>query len=666
MEADASVTFLPVRQVFVEGDHEKFQAHHWMKDGYTGGIKEFTARYDLSDGTAVAAAGHALIDQNDLGAELSLHKDGLGFVELDFSEFRKYYDGTGGVYHRFITLSGSETDKELALDLGKLSVESALTLEGWPSLILRYEREYKDGAKSRLTWTPVTEGSTTRYIGPAWQDIDEIVDVFSLDAAHELAGFALTGQQRWEFVRAELFREERSLSTNSTASQKKIRRQDQAPESTLMTTTLGAERWFLNDTAFFSTAYHFAHLNNREFESLLEFNENGVLTAFSNAKVQINARADNAYDSHTWVGHLQLTPWKPLTIGTKLKSELIRKEGNSSYPADDGEASATGGTPDGIIDRIDVSLTDTKAVRWGEALSVQFTGLPRTALYTELELEQSRVLLREDRKSQDGPDTGDGTSANEVFNRETVTDVRRGVWTLGTQVAPWRVLHVTAHVRRRINHNDYDDQRESAPGSSTARSAFIDGQSVHTDEFMTRATLRPCRWFRSSLRYQFRDDDFATRAENEPLVKTGMTSHSYTYDVMLQPVRDLTATTSFSRQAATVKTPAAGPITATTPAFNADIDTWLLSTTYTPVSRVSWTGTLQYSRARNFNDFTASGLPLGSDYDQVDATTKIVWAVKEHLSLSAEYALYHYQANSNAEAGDYDAHVIWLETSLTF
>jgi hypothetical protein len=408
-------------------------------------------------------------------------------------------------------------------------------------------------------------------------------------------------------------------------------------------------------------------MNTREFESLFEFNAAGVSTVFTNPKEQVNARAANDYDAHTWVSTAMISPWSWLSLSTKLKSEVVKREGNSSYPTDAAEASGAGGTPDGVIDRDDVSLTNAKAVRWGEGLSLRFTGIPRTALYTELEFEQGRVLLREDRRSLDGPDTGSGVSAGEVFNRETVTDVRRGAWTLGGHAAPWPFLDVTTQVRRRVHTNDYDDQRETAnPLDSTARSAFIDGQSQHTNEVTTRATLHPCRWFRSSVRYQFRGDKYATHVEAQPMVKTGMRSHIYTVDAALQPLEALTTTASFSRQTAAVFTPARLASSANTPTFNADVNTWLLSADYAPLAPVTLTGTLQYSTAENFNDFSATGLPLGVDNDRLDVTTRLTWALDETTSVAADYGFYRFQANANAQAGDYDAHAISVELSKTF
>jgi hypothetical protein len=665
-DADVSVTILPMRQAMVDGDAAKFRAHHWMTDGWAGGLKDVTSHFTLPDGTVITADGHAILNENDFGAEFSVKKDTLGYLAFDYEEFRKYFGHAGGAYRRFQSLQYVDTDKDLALDIGNFGFQTGLTLEGWPELGFGYEREFKDGTKSRLTWTSVSELGESKKIGPSWQDIDEIVDVFEVNANHELAGFTLKGEQRWEFVRSENFRVEQQRTTNTSPQDGKIRTQDQAPEADVMTTTLEADRSFLNDKLHMTSGYHFAHINSREFETLIETNAAGIPMNFSNPEQKPNNRADNDYDSHTWVGSLLAGPWEGWSVGTKLKSEIIRREGYSTYNADTSPSSTTGSAPNGVLNRTEVSLNDSKAVRWGEAATLRFTGIPRTALYTELELEQSRVLMREDRTSIDGPDTGIGTSANEIFNRETVADVRRGTVTMGGRVAPVNALDLTAHVRRRISDNDYDDQREST-ASGTALSAFLDSQNVHTDEFATRATYRPCGWFRTSARYQFRDDDYYTRFEAQDTVEAELLSHIYTVDVTLQPHRTVATTASFSRQNLVTTTPARLSGTASNiPAFHADVNSLMLSADYQPVPRLTWTNSVLHSWADNFNDFAETGLPFGLTFDRTDFSTGVTLAVTDQTSVGATYALYTYTPDDNAEFGDYTAHVLWLEGTVKF
>jgi len=655
--SEVSITVTPGRYIHVDGDREKFRAHHWMDDKYDGGVKKFITNIETDNGTTIFMEGHAFVESNDYSTKLSIEKEDLGFLEFDFMEFRKYYDGTGGVYHLFSTYPSVELGKELELDIGHLAIEGGLTLESLPVLTLFYEREYKDGAKSRLTWSEIEEAIGTRNIVPVPQDIDEVVDTFAVGANHMVGGFEVSGEQRWEFVRSELFREELDISTTGGSGDDKIIRQDQDPQSTLMTSIFNIQRPWADGKAFTSLGYRFSHTDAQEMENLNTFDASGNPRQFSSHdKNYFNARADTELDTHTAVGHFSTTPWESVSFAAKLKAEHTSQEGFATYPFDGDDP------PNGTIDRTDTSDNDNRVMRYGESLSARFTGIPRTTLYAEGELEQSRSHMRENRTSVDGPDAGDDSSANEVFNRRTITDVRRGAATVGAHIAPWSFLNITTHVRHKKHNNDYDDQEETSPGGSTARSAFMDEQNVETNEVATRVTLRPHRRVRVAGRYQYQDQGFFTRVEDQSPVETDALSHIFTVDVTLQPFDDLLLTGSFSRQDIYAQTTNDLTDAVAQPTFNADVDTWLTTLGYTVTENVHVSGAFQYSTSDNFNDFSGStGLPLGADYERVDTTATLLWTINEDTSLELDYAFYHYASNPNVEVGDYDAHAVWLE-----
>ncbi len=656
---DVTITAEPLRYTAVDGDVEKYSAHHWKRDGYVGGIENFSLDEKLPDEISVFVEGHALIDENDMAGKIHVQKEKFGFVHFDYQEFRKYYDGTGGVYYPFSVLQHNETDKVLQLDIGHFSIEAGLTPEELPDISFLYEREYKDGAKSHLTWTAVREGAITRNIGPSWQDIDEIVDVFAIKASHDVKGVTLNGEQRWEFVRSELSREEKNLSTTATAADKKIRVQNQAPETNWVTTTLGAEKWFWNEKALASVGYRFAHLRNREVESIFEMNEQRVITNFANPKQVRDARADNDFDSHTWVVHSMMVPWTGFSVTTKLKAETLMRQGSSLYPQD-----TTLGTPDGIINNTEKSDNDNKVGRLGEGVSLRFTRIPRTAVYHDLEFEQTRNWLSEDRTSLTGQSA---PNANEIFSRETITYITRNIWTLGAHIAPFSWMDLTNQVRHRSNNNDYDDKRETDPGANTARSAFFDALNIRTNEFTSRVTFKPVKWLQPAFRYQFRLDDYLPRVENEPTVESSFLSNIYTFDVMFQPMQKLMSLISFSCQNANVDTPANdSPSAGNTPSFDANVQTWLMSLDYAFFEDLTFTSTLEYSWADNFNDFTRSGLPMGVENQRLGLTTGWRWLVRKNMTIEPRYEFYYYKANPSAEFGNYHAHVFSVEVSVTW
>ncbi|MBI4353502.1 MAG: hypothetical protein HY593_06240, partial [Candidatus Omnitrophica bacterium] len=153
-EKDFVVSLDPAaRYSFVKGDEEKFRVHHWAKENFVGGVQDFSLKKEnLAGDLSLFMEGHALVDENDLKGSLRLDRGELGFIRFDYEEFSRFYEGTGGVYRRFNALRVNELEEELELEIGRLAVEAVLTFENFPELGFLYERRFKDGAKSRLTW----------------------------------------------------------------------------------------------------------------------------------------------------------------------------------------------------------------------------------------------------------------------------------------------------------------------------------------------------------------------------------------------------------------------------------------------------------------------------------------------------------------------------------
>ncbi len=662
-EPRLSLTPEPFRYSYVTGDGEKVSAPHWMKDRYAGGIKDFSLDYnDDAQGIESAAEGHAIIDENDIDGVLTIKQQDKGFIKVDYSRFRKDYAGTGGVYHPFQNLKSINLERKLQLNIARFEVEAGLTLPEWPELTFVYEREEKDGAKSRLTWATVLEGGVSRKISPSWQEIDETVNVFEIKAHKEIEGFDLHGDQRWELVRADSTRYEQQFSDTTVLANNKIRRQDQEPSTDAMTTTVGMEKWFWKEKAFVSSGYRYGHLDSKEIENIYESDAAGVIKNFSNPEQVRNALGYSKYDAHTWVSSFMVNPWKWLNSIARLKAEVFREKGSSQYPKDSTPVSATvGSVPDGIINTIDDSGTSNKVVRVGEGVSLRYTGIPRTALYTDLELEQVQDLLTEDRFSRG---IQSAQNLGETWSRVTATASRRGVGKIGGRVSPWNFMDLTSEVGHRQNNVDYDDRREDE-GAGGARSSFVDWQNISTNEFSTRMTLRPVRWFQPSMRYQMRADRYISGFEGqETESQSNMLSNIYTFDATVLPVPDLLITGSFSKQDAWVTTIARYNVAAQTPTFNSGVYSWLLSAVYTINPRATLTNSVLYSRADNFNDFTAAGLPLGAEFYNINYTGGLELKPRPDLTIAPKYAFYQYTPNAKVESEGYTANVFWLDVTL--
>ena len=151
----------------------------------------------------VSFEGHAIPGDNDFGAGLKLTKgDNGGYVTMDYGNFRKWYDVYGGFYSNF---TGTSSIRRLAadpkMDMGHFFFEigsNSNILETAPGVSLSFERDTKEGIKSRLTWGTVTQ-TIQRKIAPSWEDVSETTDTIVLKGNTEVAGINLSGQQRAEF-----------------------------------------------------------------------------------------------------------------------------------------------------------------------------------------------------------------------------------------------------------------------------------------------------------------------------------------------------------------------------------------------------------------------------------------------------------------------------------
>ena len=96
----------------VSGDERKFRELYWQREGWNGG-----GEFELTDKPApdskITTGGHVLL--NDYKLTLSAEKNELGFTHFGWSQFRKYYDDSGGYYQPF-SPSIFDLNKDLYLD----------------------------------------------------------------------------------------------------------------------------------------------------------------------------------------------------------------------------------------------------------------------------------------------------------------------------------------------------------------------------------------------------------------------------------------------------------------------------------------------------------------------------------------------------------------------
>ena len=644
-----SVTYTPeVRYAAIDGDTDSYQARYWENAGLDSGLREFTMQTDdLASDFTMYSEGRILPGNHDYFYDVELEKEDWGYIHLDYKQFRKYYESEGGVFHRFNELRNIDSGRDLFIDIGKLGVEYGLTPPDLPDVVFIYEFEYKKGTKSRLTWADVTQGSVVKKIAPSWQDVDEDVHVFELKASDVFHGTGWKIEQKWEHAESRNLRNETMVSNTTTASDQKIREQIQQPESNVIETILELERWLIKDVLFGTAGYRFSQVETREIEDIFEMNANRDFINFSNAESVRGAVGTGQLQSHTGVFSGHWNVFKELGLTAKFKAEDIQREGSSDHPMDRATPA-----PDGVIDQNDFSSVDDDAYRFGEGLSLRYTGIPRVALYNELEFEQVRNNLVEDRASG---------SVGEVFSRQTLTRSYRGGNAIGFNYYPSERVSVTGQYRHHQDNMDYDDQRETDPTGTAAKSAFLDRMFLSTDEASARFKVAFFDWLKPVFRYRFRINEYTLGYEANPLNLDSQTvSHIYTVDLPFQPLPELSFNASFSAQDAWTRTPAAESTTFTYPEWNSDVNSVTLTADYAACSSATVTSLLQYQVADNYNDFNDVAFSYGADYEEVRAELGLDWKFRKDLTVGPKYGYYRFRSGDNSSDTNYDAHVAWL------
>ena len=172
--------------VITDGDRAQFeQEHHRPGDEVFGGIQDLHYEQTIGKDVQLTLDGHAIFDTNDYGIVLELSKPKLGYIRFGYDEFRTWYDGNAG-YFRPNGEFFPPPFPEMHIDRGEAWVELGLRVPDWPEITLRYSHEFRDGQKDSTMWGDTTLTGipgATRKIAPAFRDIDETRDIFSLEAS---------------------------------------------------------------------------------------------------------------------------------------------------------------------------------------------------------------------------------------------------------------------------------------------------------------------------------------------------------------------------------------------------------------------------------------------------------------------------------------------------
>lgn len=631
----------------VSGNEAKFREHVWMPEGFAGGIQRFRMKEPVGVDGTLTVTGRVLPGLEDYAVELDYRHKRLGFVRGGFSQYRRWFDSTGGYYAPFGVSAFRLEDDPLHLDTSRIWIEAGVDGPDLPRVTVGYEYHLREGERSTLQWGLVRDADvlppTPRAIYPALKKVEEQVHVIRLDFEHEVAGVRLEDEFRAEF--ADLRSERTNVDSYVLGD----------AEPAFATRYRDGFRYFegantlrlekaVNDWLFLSGGYLYSNLEGEaSFSSESYVPSDPALGPFAgdSADEIVLRRESNVLNVNA-----QLGPWQALTLAAGAQGDWTKQDGL-------GQATI-GGFPAPLDANLNRQATS-------EYMSLRFTGVPYVVLHAEGRLQQESLDQYERQTVNDGVSTGDD------FLRDT--EARSDLWEVrtGFAVSPWAFLTLDASYRLSRRDTSYDHVRESDGSaiSGNGYPGFIVGRDVTSEEIQTRLVWRPAGWLKTTLKYQHIESriDSVTDEVMDPfsgavlsggrLLAGRYNADVYSMNVTVTPWRRLLLNATVSLSDAETVT---GLESASVAPYAGQVYSVIASATFTLDSRSEWTAAYSFSKADYDQRGELDGLPLGLVYDRHGLVTGLNRRFKHGVSAYVQYAFYQYDEPTSGGALDYTAH----------
>jgi hypothetical protein len=634
----------------VSGDSKKFRELYWQHDQWLWGLEDFELDTKPEADSRITSSGHAVRD--DYLFTIEAQKNDLGFSRFGWLQYRKYYDDTGGYYPLFSTPSYS-LDRDLHLEIGKAWADLGLTLPRWPAITLGYEYQYRRGTEATLQWGPVTEGTNSVNIYPAFKDLSENVQILKFDISYDVAGVSLNDSFRGEWYSLS------SQEVNDTGfpvggGGMALTQANEQQKYFQGANTFHVEKQF-TDWLFGSGGYLYSKLNadgSMVVETLNPALLNpipGLVPGWQENPIELER------ESHVFSLGARLGSWEGLTFSLGTQNEWTRQIGMGS--ADVNYATPFG--PPFISTNVPSRQVHSDWDRsiFNQNISVRFTKIPFTTLYAEGAFEQ-------DNSGQFESDDGGLTP----YLRQTDVKSRLTDFRAGFNTSPWRQLSLSGSYRRYDNKTDYNNEVKVIVGEGYP--AFITQRDLLSDDAQAKLAFQWNAWLKTSLTYEWIENHY--RTTTDPLsfgISPGGNLLAGTYDsqitslnATLTPWRRLFVSATFAYQHDRTTTAANG--SPSVAPYAGDVFSVIVSGTYALNPKTDLIATYAFSTADFTQENLAAGLPLGINYHQHTLAAGLRRQIAKGKTLSLEYRFYRYIEPSSGMINDFEANGVFAMLTM--
>ncbi|MEW6303982.1 MAG: porin [Verrucomicrobiota bacterium] len=647
---------------FVDGDPAQFRRRMQMQRGAYGGIEQFHWEQDVGKRGLLKLDGHALFDAHDYSFKFDLSEPDKGFLRFGYSEYRTWYDGSGGFFPRNAQSFPLYNDS-LSLDRGEVFIEGGLRRPDWPEITLSYRHIFRDGQKDSTIWgdttlTTVPGANSARGIVPSFLDINERREIFSADIKQNFGKTDAGLGFRYELTDSNNSRNLRR--SPGQAADRHLTQRDQMDAD--MFNIHGFTETRFNDEWLFTTGYSYTLLESDVAGSRIYGDGYDPMydPLFARRQARdegfINLTGGSRMDQYVVNFNVMWTPFDNFTVVPSVRIE--RQFLNSASHYFESTVGTGAGLPTTLAEL--TARSERGLLEIAESLELRYTGLTNWVLY-------ARGHWMQGEGDQTETENQVTTGVNDLL-RDTDFDRSTQKYTLGANWYPRRNLNFGLQYYHKLRTEDYLHRDDTTANRSGNRyPAFLVAQDFTTDDMNLRVTWRPLGNLTLVSRYDFQLSTIEMQGDSLNKIESAeMTSHIFSQSVSWTPLARLYTQASINYVLDRTDSPASSALSGTV--LDSRNNYWNMSVTvgYALSKKTDVEATYTYYRADNYVDNSALSQPYGAGAEEHGVSVGLVRRFSERLRGKLRYGFFRSRDDTSGGINNFDAHMIYSSMTYLF
>jgi hypothetical protein len=629
----------------VTGDKAQFERQSGtLANRAMGGINALHLEQNIGKKGLISLDGRGIFDNHDYDLKLEVSHPEIGYVRAGLRQFREYYDGSGG----FLPSNGAFFqlgNNELALDRGTMFFEAGLTLPDAPVFKIRYEHDFRSGAKDSTEWgtTTLTPGAAQKRITPSFYLIDEKTDSIALDATHTIKNtdFGLGVRYTWESVSDS---HSTLMQPGEGANARTMTQGEQSKDEFFNAHAFTDTK--INDLFEFTSGYEYTTLHSSLAGSRTD---NPAVPATADTRF-VNLAGGSDMDQYAMNLNLMFSPGENNYIVPALRVEKETLGGaNTDNPLTTVGGVNTVGPQNSFQDQ-------ESKLNIAESLDWRYVGITNWVFYARGQWEENRSRLNQA--------SGAVAIPPSILNQIWYQTMQK--YSAGANWYPLRGLNFAASFYHEIDNNNYDNAIPAQP--SPTYPGFIRQENFITDGTSVRGTWRVNSRLAFVSRYDFKYSTVdmqgglaggvaATPTQLIPIAYT--TEHMFGETISLNPLARMYLEAGVNYVLDTTHTSAEAQTGGVIQKSQNDYWTFNLLAGYSFDDKTDIQIGYTYYRSADYSDNSAiGGVPYGAGGEENMVTVTLGRQIRRNLRGTLRYGYTSYRDQLFAGNIDYQAHTI--------